>query len=126
MPQMYRRKRPQENRVLFGGASLLALCGVVYMSFNIADAMGKYRESNRRLEASQSELANLNTQYEELRKERDHASSTTGIEQQIRSKFDLARPGESMVFITSEKQPEQVEEEKGIRKIFKSFRSFFN
>lgn len=120
------RKKPTENRLGYGFGILLALCATLYMIFNIIDGWSRYRESNRRLEASVQELAQLETQYSDLKKEKAHASSTTGVEMQIRSKFDLAKPEENVVFITSESAPEPIIEEKGIKKIFNSFKNFFN
>lgn len=120
------RKKPTENRFGYGAGILLALCGGLYMVFNIMDGWSKYRESNRRLEASVVELQHLEGQYEDLKKERAHASSTTGVESQIRSKFDLAKPDENVVFIISEDVEQPLIEEKGIKKILNSFKSFFN
>ncbi len=105
---------------------LLSLCAGLYIAFNIVDGWGKYRESNRRLEASIIELQILETQYDELKRDKAHASSTSGIEEQIRSKFDLAKPDENIVFITSEEEPEVIPEEKGMNKIFSTFKNFFN
>lgn len=106
--------------------SILVLCGGFYLSFNIIDAWGKYKESNRRLEASSAELANLESQYVELQDEKAHASSTTGVEMQIRSKFDLAKPDENVVFITSDEPEEPLKEEKGFKKILDTFKKWFN
>lgn len=106
--------------------SVLVLCGAFYLSFNIMDAWSKYKESNRRLEASVVELTQLETQYGELKEEKAHASSTTGVEMQIRSKFDLAKEGENVVFITTDTPDEPLKEEKGLKKIIDRFKSFFN
>lgn len=123
---MYRRRKVEEHRGLYAMGSVLILCAGLYIVFNIIDAWGKYKESNRRLEASVSELAHLEGQYGVLKDEKAHASSTTGIEMQIRSKFDLAKPEENVVFITSEEPEKPKEEEKGIKKIFNSFKRIFN
>ncbi len=112
--------------MLYGLGSVLVLCGALYLVFNIWDAWGKYKESNRRLEASVAELAHLEEQYEDLKVERAHASSTTGMEMQIRSKFDLAKPEENVVFITTEEPAKPKTEEKGIKRIFESFKKWFN
>ncbi len=106
--------------------SVLVLCGGFYLTFNIIDAWGKYKESNRRLEASVTELASLESQYIDLQDEKAHASSTTGVEMQIRSKFDLAKEGENVVFITTDTPEEPLKEEKGLKKILDSFKSWFN
>ena len=120
------RKKSTENRLGYSVGILLALCGGLYMVFNIIDGWSKYKESNRRLEASVVELQHLEGQYEDLKRDKAHASSTTGVESQIRSKFDLAKPDENVVFIISEDVEEPIIKEKGIQKIFNSFKSFFN
>lgn len=123
---MYRRRKVEEHRALYGLGSILILCGGFYLAFNILDAWGKYKESNRRLEASVAELAHLEGQYGDLKVEKAHASSTTGVEEQIRSKFDLAKPDENVVFITTDEPDKPLEEEKGIKKFFDSVRGWFN
>jgi hypothetical protein len=122
---MYKRRHPdQKPRYLV--VTAIALCGIAYMVFSILDGWTKYRESNRRLEASASEVSDLQKQYEELQKEKAHASSTTGVEMEIRSKFDLMKPEEKVVFIGNEEAPKVEPEEKGIKKFFKTFKNFFN
>lgn len=120
------RKKPKENRFGYGVGIVLSLCAGLYIVFNIMDGWTKYRESNRRLEASVIELQSLEKQYEDLQREKAHASSTSGIEKQIREKFDLAKPDENIVFITSEEVEEVIVEEKGIKKFFNTFKDFFN
>ena len=123
---MYRRRKVEEHRTLYALGSVMVLCGALYLVFNIMDAGGKYKDSNRRLEASVVELTHLETQFGELKEEKAHASSTTGVEEQIRSKFDLAREGENVVFITTDEPEKPLKEEKGLKKIFDSFKSWFN
>jgi hypothetical protein len=123
---MYRRRKIEEHRTLYALGSVVIMCGALYLVFNIIDAWGKYKESNRRLEASVIEITHLETQYAELQDEKAHASSTTGIEEQIRSKFDLAKPEEKVVFISSDEPEVPQKEEKGFKKIFDSFKKIFN
>lgn len=112
--------------MLYAMGSILVLCGGFYLTFNIIDAWGKYKESNRRLEASVVEVTHLEEQYADLQDEKAHASSTTGVEMQIRSKFDLAKPDENVVFITTDTPEEPLKEEKGFKKIIDRFKNFFN
>lgn len=120
------KKRPVENKWGYGMGIALALCASVYIVFNMIDGWDKYRESTRRLEASTTELARFEAQYEQLQKDKAHSSSTTGVEMQIREKFDLAKPDEHIIFITSQEKPEPVPEQKGIKKFISSFKRFFN
>jgi len=120
------RIKPKENKIGYAFGILLAVCASVYMIFSIMEGWDKYSESDRRLQSSQQEIAELQKQYQNLEREKAHASSTTGIEMQMRSKFDLMKPEENAVFIISEEEDEPVEEKRGIDKIFNSFKKFFN
>ena len=122
---MYRKKL-EENRIGYSLGIIVALCASLYVIFNLLDGWEKYVESNKRLEASVQEINQLQGQYDVLQKEKSHASSTTGIEMQIRSKFDVMKPEENAVFIISEEEEIPVPEEKRMQKIFNSFKRIFN
>ena len=44
----------------------------------------------------------------------------------VRSKFDLHKPDENVVFIISEETEQPIQEEKGIKKMMNTFKNFFN
>ncbi len=119
-------KKVEKNRFQYMAGSFLATIAIIYLFFNIVDGWHKYTESTKRLEASVTSFAELNKQYEELQKTKSLETSSTGYEMHVRSKFDLIKPGENVVFITSDDEPEPLKEEKGIQKILDSFKSFFN
>ncbi len=122
------RKKPEQNRFGYGAISFVALAGLAYVGLNMAEGWHKYAESTRRLEASHAKLATLEVQYEDLVKTKAHASSPTGMEMQVRSKFDVMKPDEHVVFIIEEeKLPPPIIEEKGsVKKFFNTFKDFFN
>jgi len=120
------RKKTTENRLGYGLGILIALSASLYMIFSLMDGWAKYSESNRRLESSEGQISQLEDQYKELQEERANASSTTGIEMQMRSKFDVLRPDENAVFIITEEEVIPVPEEKRMDKILNSFKKFFN
>jgi hypothetical protein len=119
-------KKVEKNRVGYMIGSFFVFLAVVYLVFNSIDGWRKYQESNKRLEASLSSFAELTEQYEDLQKKKSLEESSTGYEMQVRSKFNLAKPDENVVFITSEETPVVVPEEKGIKKMLHSFKNFFN
>lgn len=104
----------------------VVILAITYLFFNILDGWYKYEESNKRLKASVSSFENLNLQYEELKKIKALEESTTGYEMHARSKFNMNKPDENVVFITSEETSEQLPEDKGFRKVMNSFKKFFN
>ncbi len=119
-------RKIEKNRGWYITASFFIVLAIVYLSFNMLDGWKKYRESNKRLEASTISFQELTEQYEELQKKRDLENSITGYEMNIRSKFDLIKPDEKVVFITSEAVPKPVQEDKGIKKVINKFKNFFN
>lgn len=119
-------KKVEKNRGWYMFFSLCIIFAIVYLSFNMFDGWKKYKESKKRLEASVSSFEDLSKQYEDLQKAKEEEQSSTGYEMHVRSKFNLARPDEKVVFITSEDDAEVTPEEKGIQKMFNTFKNFFN
>lgn len=119
-------KKVEKNRGWYMVASLCIILAITYLSFNMLDGWEKYKESKKRLEASVASFEDLSKQYEDLKKTKTIEQSTTGYEMHVRSKFNLARPEEKVVFITSEEETQVVPQEKGIQKMFNTFKNFFN
>jgi len=119
-------KKVEKNRIGHMVASFIIFFAIVYLFFNIADGWTKYKESNKRLEASLSSYDELANQYEDLQKTKALEESSTGYEMRVRSKFDFIKPDENVVFIISEDVPESIPEEKGIQRIIHTFKNFFN
>ncbi len=119
-------KKVEKNRFGYIAGSILAFVATIYLGFNIADGWNKYKESTKRLEASVNSYDDLSRQYKELQQKKALETSITGYEMHVRSKFDLTKPDEQVVFISSEEVPEPIKEEKGIKKILHTFKNFFN
>lgn len=119
-------KKTEKNRVGYMITTFIFVLAIVYLFFNIIDGWSKYKESNKRLEASLSSYSELTEQYEDLQKIKELEESTTGYEMQVRSKFDFIKPDENVVFIISEDSPEIIPEEKGMQKVIETFKNFFN
>jgi hypothetical protein len=119
-------KKIEKNRGWYMFGILFIFFAIIYLAFNSVDGWRKYKESTKRLEASVLIYQELTQQYEELSKAKALEKSSTGYEMQVRSKFDLARPDENVVFITSEKEAEPVIQEKGIQKMLHTVKNFFN
>lgn len=119
-------KKVEKNRIVYMFISFIVLLAITYLFFNSIDGWKKYKESNKRLEASASSLAELTLQYNDLQKIKALEESSTGYEMHVRSKFDFRKPDENVVFIISEDAPKEIPEEKGIQKIIHTFKNFFN
>jgi hypothetical protein len=118
-------KKVEKNRAGYMAGCFFVFLAITYIGFNIVDGWGKYKESNKRLEASVSSFDELTTQYEELKKIKSLEGSSTGYEMHVRSKFDLTRPDEKVVFIISEESEEVKPEEKGIKKVIQYIQKLF-
>ncbi len=56
-------KKIEKNRGIYMFGSIVFLLLLIYLGFNIFDAWNKYKESNRRLEASTQAYLELTNQY---------------------------------------------------------------
>lgn len=119
-------KKAEKNRSAYMIGCFVVMLAISYLFFNILDGWHKYKESNKRLEASISSIANLTSQYDDLKKTKALEESSTGYEMRVRSKFNMNKPEEKVVFITSEEVPEDMPEDKGFKKIMNTFKNIFN
>jgi len=123
---MARGKKTEKNKPGYMIGCFIVILAITYLFFNILDGWHKYKESNKRLGASVSSVEDLTMQYEELKKIKALEESTTGYEMHVRSKFNMNKPDENVVFITSEETEDQVPEDKGFKKMMNTFKNFFN
>lgn len=72
----------------------------------------KYSLSKSELENSQSDLAVLEEKKEKIESKIEKLQTETGIEKEIRSKFDVAREGEKLIVIVEDKVEEEIVVEK--------------
>jgi hypothetical protein len=119
-------KKTEKNRGKYIFGCIVMVFAITYLVFNSIDAWYKYQESKKRLQASINSLNELSNQYEELRKQKALEESSTGYEMHIRSKFDMNKPEENVVFIVNEETEQYVPEEKGIKKMMNKLKNFFN
>jgi len=74
----------------------------------------KYSFSKDELLKSESELQLLKDKKEKIDHKIQNLETETGIEQEIRSKFDVAKEGERLIVIVEDEKEEIVVEEKGV------------
>ncbi len=85
----------------------------------------KERESQKNLDKVAAELSELRLREARLRTDIDRLQTTEGIETEIREQFQVAKPGERMVVLVSDRKnaPKQkVEERSLVGKFFDLFR----
>lgn len=116
------RKRLYSKPVLF---ILIIILGLI-----IHGAWGiwkKSKQSQHTLEVAQSELDRLKEREGSIEKRIERLGTETGIEEEIRSKFDVVKEGENIiVIIEDEELPPVIEEKPGVIKgIFTTVKSWF-
>ena len=62
----------------------------------------KERESRKNKEEAELELINMQNRAEELKQASERLKTPVGIEQEIRSKFGVAKEGEKVIMIVEE------------------------
>jgi cell division protein FtsB len=87
----------------------------------------KYSLTKSELENSQSDLVVLEDKKTNLENKIDRLQTETGIEREIRSKFDVAREGEKLIVIVEDKVEEEIviEKENVIGKVFTTIGEWF-
>jgi len=104
------------RRIMYSPLSLIILFLILF--FVVKGFFGvyqKYSFSKDELLKSESELQLLKDKKEKIDHKIQNLETETGIEQEIRSKFDVAKEGEKLIVIVEdEKKDEVVAEEKGV------------
>ncbi|MDQ5950098.1 MAG: hypothetical protein QG585_38 [Patescibacteria group bacterium] len=73
----------------------------------------KERESRKNKEEAELELINMQNRAEELKQASERLKTPVGIEQEIRSKFGVAKEGEKVILIVEEEETIPVEQKEG-------------
>lgn len=73
----------------------------------------KYKESNTEKQIALEKLEDLKEREEGLKKEILDLQSPEGQEEEIRKKFNVAKPGERVIVVVEDEEGPQVEEKKG-------------
>jgi hypothetical protein len=99
----FKKERGRSRRILrmLGGVGMLgALLLVAALCASAAWSMyGKFQEAAAADAASQAELANLNSQYDEASAKTDLLGTPEGQEAALRERYGVAAPGEGEIDI---------------------------
>ncbi len=83
----------------------------------------KERESRKNKEEAELELINMQNRAEELKQASERLKTPVGIEQEIRSKFGVAKEGEKVILIVEEEETAPVVEKEGfLEGVFKALK----
>jgi cell division protein FtsB len=122
------KKKQQFKRRLYSPLMLIVL-GIILLLIMHATwgIYQKARLSERKLNLAEREQATLEAKKESIEYKIDRLNTETGIEEEIRSKFDVVRDGEQIVVIVNPKDTATTTEAKptGVRGFFTTLFSRF-
>lgn len=122
----FERKRIIKNRVYSKFTTLILLVVLGFLVSGTLDIYEKANQSEKQLDLAAARLAKLEEQQISLENKIETLQSEVGIEEQIRSRFYLAKEGERAVFIIDqepETEPEQ--DPRGLRGFWRKTVDFF-
>ncbi len=111
--------------IMYHRATLVAL--FVLMLLVLHSTWGVYRkkaDSEEMKNISIKHMEELRSRSDELKTKIDRLSTNTGIEEEIRSKFSVAKPSENMVIVVDENK--KVPENVASVGVWAKFKGFFN
>jgi len=107
------------KRRIYSKASLAVLAVLLVLTIKgVYGVYAKERESKMEVERVSREHAALQNRYETIERGSDELKSESGIEAEIRGKFDVVKPGEGVIVVV-QKNPTAIEQNKqGVLKKF--------
>ncbi len=87
---------------------LCLLLLVLYALYSTFSVVIKQRESERLLSISAEQLEKLEKRHADIQYKIDNLGTTAGLEAEIRSRFSMAKEGENVAIIVTEKKDEAV------------------
>jgi hypothetical protein len=110
---MYSKRKKQKKEPLQMKIVLILVLIIALFLANASFNMYKRSSDTKEyLSAIEKEYVSLDSQYKAVVKDLEYIQSETGLEREIRSKFDLAREGEVSIVIIEEELPEIQEPKK--------------
>jgi cell division protein FtsB len=99
----FRKRRNMKKeipRMLLGVAGIVALAGLTFVAARAAwDMYGKFAAASEARSDAETQLAQLQTQYERVEAQVAELTTDRGIEAAVRERYGVARPGEGEIDI---------------------------
>ena len=98
------------KRLLYSKVTLIALgLLVIWLFFNVFSMYKKERDTRLRRIEQRGVLDELEGREESLREEIERLSTERGIEEEVRSKFEVGKEGEKVIIIVDNPEGEDVD-----------------
>lgn len=107
MNRKRRKLKKNSLRILFIGGLLIAVVFLSRATWNLYQKNSLARESRNDAE---QEFANLENRYEGLSADLSRLQTDHGLEEELRTKFQVSKPGEHTIVLLDPKQEEDDEE----------------
>jgi cell division protein FtsB len=123
----FQRKR-KTYKILYSYFSIVVLLLVIFfLSKAVFGLYGKAQASIDARKKSEHEYKELSARYDYVKGEIGRLRTQEGIEEEVREKFSVVKPGEKLIVLVAGASIPAVEEEKGFfKKIFDKTKSFFH
>ena len=109
----FRQKHIIRQRIYSKPVILLLLVILFFIANGTWNVFKKSHQSNQKLTVAEENLIELEEKRDTITLEIERLETNIGIEEEIRSKFDLAREGEKSIVIVDEEVVEVPEPKKG-------------
>jgi cell division protein FtsB len=116
----FEKKRKFKKRIYSKFTIVILIVILLFLISGTFHIYQKAKQSEQQLEVAQHKLDELQAQHEKLQEKIEEIQSDVGIEEQLRTKFYLAKDGEKAVFIIDKEVEPEPEEDKGFWSKFKS------
>ena len=100
--KIFQEKRRFRSRLYSKTALFIILIVVILLAKGVFDVYGRYKESVLMRTETEAKLLELETQRANIAKESAKLLSEAGIDAKIRTKFNVAKPGENVVLIVDD------------------------
>lgn len=96
------QQKKQFKKIIYSKFSLaVLLVSVIFLGRSTYDIYKKYRISSENYATVKKDYDNLKIRKEMLDSEVSRLKTDSGIEEEIRSKFNVAKPGETVVIVVN-------------------------
>lgn len=122
------KKRRQFKKKLYSKfVIILLILIIILLARGTWGVFQKSRQSKNKLEISQDRIIELNKRQEAIISKIEILKSDSGVEEEIRTKYDVAREGEHVIVIVQEDEelPEP-KKETGLKGLWRKMTSIFN
>ena len=123
----FKQKRQLKKRIYSKPILFILIIILAFLAHGTWGIYKKSKQSKETLNVVQIEFDKLKEREEAIEKKIGRLGTETGLEEEIRSKFDVAREGEKIIVIVdNDDLPPVIEEKPGVIKgIFTTVKSWF-